>query len=85
MIRIFLTLLGLVTAFAASAQAQTVQRDWTPYEQNKQCMISENYFNPSLQMDGTKKWFIVDASIATTILKWYISGDQFLNEMEFPA
>ncbi|KCZ85629.1 hypothetical protein HAD_08090 [Hyphomonas adhaerens MHS-3] len=85
MIRIFLTLLGLVTAFAASAQAQTVQRDWTPYEQNKQCMISENYFNPSLQMDGSKKWFIVDASIATTILKWHVSGDRFFDEMESPA
>ena len=85
MIRILLTLLGVVTAFAASAQAQTVQRDWTPYEQNKQCMISENFYNTTYRSDGTKYWFIPDNSIATTILKWYISGDQFLNEMEFPA
>ncbi len=83
MIRILLTLLGVVTAFAASAQAQTVQRDWTPYEQNKQCMISENFYNTTYRSDGTKYWFIPDNSMATIILKWHVTGDQFLNEMEY--
>ena len=83
MTRLILSAFSFFLALAAPAQAQTVQRDWTPYEQNKQCMVSENFFNPINQRDGTKYWLIPDNSIATTILKWHVSGDQLLNEMEY--
>ena len=78
------SLIVLISALVATgAHAQTVQRDWTPYEQNKQCMVSENFYNPTYQRDGARYWLIPDNSIATTILKWHVSGDQFLNEMEY--
>ncbi|WP_370335951.1 hypothetical protein [Parvularcula marina] len=83
MTRKFLSYSALAAAFATTAQAQTVQRDWTPYEQTKQCMISENFFNPVTRRDGSTFWHIPDDSAATTILKWHISGDQFLNEVHF--
>ena len=78
---IFLISLILCVNFHPAA-AQTVQRDWTPHEQNPLCQISENYFDKMRSADGTYRWFLPGQSQAEIILKWHVSGDQFLNEIE---
>ena len=83
MIKTFLFVLSIMTLFSSSTIAQTVVRGWTPYEQNKQCMVHQTYYNPKYRKDGTKTWIFQDHTMATMILKWHISGDQILNELPY--
>lgn len=72
----------LFSALAIPTFGQTVQRDWTPHEVNPHCQISENYFDKIFGADGNFYWFLPAGNQSEIILKWHVSGDQFLNEVE---
>ena len=59
---------------AGAATAQVAQRDWTPWEEDPTCLVSENYFTTP---DARNRMTTAQGMI----LQWYVWGDAFFSNV----
>lgn len=59
---------------AGAATAEVSQREWTPWEEDPTCLVSENYFTTP---DAKNRM----ATAQGMILQWYVWGDAFFSNV----
>ena len=74
MISRFLAAAFCVFFMAGAATAEVAQRDWTPWEEDPTCLVSENYFTTP---DARNRMTTAQGMI----LQWYVWGDAFFSNV----